>query len=103
MLSSEHWLELFRMVALPRGTTIERLTFGDLLSVADAIIANIDALKNLNARAQGEVSIREAIQELELWGASAVFSLTEYKHTSGKTVSLIKDWKDVINQVGLIN
>jgi dynein heavy chain 2 len=32
-LSPEHWLDLFRMLKMPRGTSLERLTFGDLLKV----------------------------------------------------------------------
>ncbi|KAK0416096.1 hypothetical protein QR680_012296 [Steinernema hermaphroditum] len=99
MLSSDHWLELFRLVSLPRGTTLERLKFSDLISVHTNVVENVDALKNLNARAQGEVTIREAIQELELWAAQTEFHLTEYKHTNGSIVKVIKEWRDSINQV----
>ena len=50
-------------------------------------------------RAQGEVTIREAIRELDLWGADAVFSLTEYEDSNKRQLKLIKDWKDLVNQV----
>ena len=53
----------------------------------------------MNSRAQGEVSIREALRELELWGAGAVFTLTPYVDSSDKEISIIKDWKDLVNQV----
>ncbi|VDM42915.1 unnamed protein product [Toxocara canis] len=99
VLSSDHWLELFRLLGMPKGTTLERLHFGDLLTVHDSIAANLEALKSLNARAQAEVTIREAIQELELWAAQTEFALTEYKHTCGSTIKVIKDWKDSINSV----
>ena len=56
-------------------------------------------LQELNSRAQGEVSIRDALREMELWGAGAVFSLTTYSDTNGNDVSLIKDWRDLFNQV----
>lgn len=48
MLSQDHWLELFRLIGMPRGTMLEKLTFGDLLTVSEAIIANADALKVIN-------------------------------------------------------
>uniref|UniRef100_A0A914R3X7 Dynein heavy chain linker domain-containing protein n=1 Tax=Parascaris equorum TaxID=6256 RepID=A0A914R3X7_PAREQ len=99
MLSNEHWLELFRLLGMPKGTTLERLHFGDLLTVHENIIANIEALKSLNARAQGEVTIREAIQELELWAAQAEFTLTECKHTNDSVIKVIKDWEDYYNSV----
>ena len=34
--------------------------------MSDKIIDNVDALKELNSRAQGEVSIRDALTELEV-------------------------------------
>jgi len=45
------------------------------------------------------VSIREALRELELWGAGAVFSLTPYTDSKSVDISIIKDWKDLVNQV----
>ena len=45
------------------------------------------------------MTIREAIRELDLWGAGAVFSLTEYEDSNKNTIHLIKDWKDLVNQV----
>ncbi|KAK3752586.1 hypothetical protein QZH41_006671 [Actinostola sp. cb2023] len=99
-LSQDHWLELFRFLKMPKGTTLEKLTFGDVLEVSDLIVTHADALKELNSRAQGEVSIREALRELELWGAGAVFALTSYVDSSEKELSIIKDWKDLVNQVG---
>jgi len=45
VLSTDHWHELFHMLSMPRGTTLEQLTFGDILGAADAILANINGLK----------------------------------------------------------
>ncbi|VDM55898.1 unnamed protein product [Angiostrongylus costaricensis] len=69
VLSIDHWLEMFRLLQLPRGTTLERLRFGDLIAVSSNVIANVEQLKALNSKAQGEITIREAIQELEMWAA----------------------------------
>lgn len=101
-LSPDHWIELFRLVALPRGTRLEALTFGDILSVSPHIIAQADALKNLTQRAQAEVIVREALQELDVWGAGAVFSLTPYTDCKGRDMKLIKDWKDIVTQVSAL-
>lgn len=92
-------MELFRLLHMPRGTTLEKLNFGHVLNASDEIIRNADALKELNQRAQGEVTIREAIRELDLWGAGAVFTLTEYEDSNKNGIMLIKDWKDLVNQV----
>lgn len=60
---------------------------------------NADNLKELYSRAQGEVSIREALRELEMWGAAATFTLTGYSDSTGKELTIIKDWKELVNQV----
>ncbi|VDO65563.1 unnamed protein product [Haemonchus placei] len=99
MLSTDHWLEMFRLLQLPRGTTLEKLRFGDLISVAPNVIQNVEQLKALNAKAQGEVTIREAIQELEMWAAQAEFSFSDYKHSNGSNMKVIRDWKESINSV----
>ena len=53
----------------------------------------------MNQRAQGEVTIREALRELDLWGAGAVFALTDYEDSNKRKIQLIKDWKDLVNAV----
>ena len=74
-----------------------------LYTVCEPLLAytqgNADGLKELYSRAQGEVSIREALRELELWGAGANFSLTSYLDSAEKELSIIKDWKELVNQV----
>ena len=44
-LSADHWVELFRMVGMPKGTTLEKLVFADILNAGDAIIAHRDEIK----------------------------------------------------------
>lgn len=99
-LSSEHWLDLFRMLKMPKGTSLERLTFGDLIKAKNEIIQQSESIKELNLRAQSEHSIREALRELELWSAAAQFSLTDFQDSKSSKVPIIKDWKDLFSQVG---
>lgn len=47
VLSSEHWHEMFLMLGFPKGTTLEKLSFGDILAHADGIVSNADKLKEL--------------------------------------------------------
>lgn len=44
-MSADHWMELFRILKMPKGTTLEKLTFGNLLDAADEIAAKRDDLK----------------------------------------------------------
>jgi dynein heavy chain 2 len=88
------------MLKMPRGTSLERLTFGDLLKAKTEIIKQAEHIKELNLRAQSEHSIREALRELELWSAGAQFVLTEFQDSKSTKVPIIKDWKDLFSQVG---
>lgn len=47
----------------------------------------------------GEAAIRESLQELELWAAQAEFQLTDYKHSNGQTIKIIREWKEPMYQV----
>ncbi|KAJ3052006.1 Cytoplasmic dynein 2 heavy chain 1 [Rhizophlyctis rosea] len=98
--TTEHWGELFRIIGMPRTVTLSELTFGNVLDCRGGIVKNIEQIKELNNRASGEVAIRDAIQELDMWGASALFSLTDYQDAKGGTLQVIKDWKEVLTQVG---
>ncbi|CAD5120552.1 DgyrCDS9119 [Dimorphilus gyrociliatus] len=99
-LTPEHWAEFFSIVSMPKAMTIEKLTFGDIISATAVIIEKADKLKELNLRAQGEISIRDALKELDIWGASAHFALSDYEDTLKRKISLIKDWKDLLSLVG---
>ena len=45
ILSLDHWQELFRMLELPRDTTMEQLTFGEVLGASDLIVQRAQDLK----------------------------------------------------------
>jgi dynein heavy chain 2 len=84
------------MLKMPRGTSLEKLQFGDLLKVKNEIIKQAEPLKELNLRAQSEHSIREALRELELWAAAAQFVLTKFQDSKSAEAPIIKDWKGFI-------
>lgn len=51
------------------------------------------------ARAQGEVTIREAMQELVAWSQTAELKLTE-RVEGGRRTMLIRDWKELMLELG---
>ena len=56
-------------------------------------------LMELNNRASGEVVVRQALAELDMWEVEARFSLTPHTDSRGEPVSLIKEWKEILNKV----
>ena len=87
----EHWRTLFGYLGLPSTTSPATLTFQALIDASSALIARQKDISALTARAQGEVTIREAVEELKMWGENAKFALLEYD----ASISIIKDWKDL--------
>lgn len=96
----EHWGELFRLLQFPKGASLSELTVRKLLDVKHLFENSLEKIHELNNRANGEVSIRDALQELEIWGASALFSLTEYEDAKNTKIFIIKEWKEILTQVG---
>ncbi|KAI8908484.1 dynein heavy chain and region D6 of dynein motor-domain-containing protein [Gorgonomyces haynaldii] len=97
---AEHWAEAFHHLAIPKGVTLSELLVKHILDAKDNIVKNLDFFKDLNNRANGEVAIRDALQEIEIWGAGAVFSLSDYDDANGNKIQIIKDWKETLTQVG---
>lgn len=87
------------MLEMPKEVTVENLKFINFLDSIENMVAKQAEIKDLGARAQGEVSLREAIQELRAWCDQTEFALTQYEGVNNRTVPLIKDWKELMNQV----
>lgn len=97
----EHWTAMFKKLGMPKGVKLETLTVGHFLDVLDAIAANIAWLKDLHSRAQGEVTLREALQEVKAWLDTTEFKLMEHASAAaGRKTPLIREWKDLFTQVG---
>ncbi len=97
----EHWSALFKKLGMPKGLSLQALTCGHFLDVLDALSAPdcLQFVKTLQARAQGEVTIREALQELKAWTETAEVKLQEHEEL-GRRTPLIKEWKDLFLELG---
>ena len=56
-------------------------------------------VKQLQVQAQGEVLIREALQELAMWSQTANLSLVDHEE-QGRHTKLIKNWKNLFVDLG---
>lgn len=98
----DHWTELLQnKLQLAKEVRAKNLKVNHFLSRLDFIVepSFLTFIKNLSARALGEVQIREALAELRLWELSeelAILTTTE----SGRRIPLIKDWKDLFITMG---
>lgn len=101
----EHWSTVFRKLGISKGVRLESLCVSHFLErpvlekLTDAEM--LKWLKDLNSRAQGEVAIREALQELQAWCETSEFTMTYHEsNVNGEKTPIIKDWGDVFAEVG---
>lgn len=92
----EHWAYLIALLKINKAVTADKLTFGQLLE--SDLLGKAQELRELEVRAKGEVTIRDALAELQLWSDSREFELSDYA-SSGRITSLIKEWSDLMTEV----
>ena len=97
--TSDHWLELFSILGLKKGLPLEKIQFSLFIRETPRITANLNSIKELSVRAVGEVTIREALKELEMWSFSATLSFSTYVATNREEVGIVKEWRETVNQV----
>ncbi|CAK9088100.1 Cytoplasmic dynein 2 heavy chain 1 (Dynein heavy chain isotype 1B) [Durusdinium trenchii] len=95
----EHWNTLFKKLGMPKGTSLQSLTFGHFVDVIDVVADNLQFAKDMTARAQGEVTIREAIMELKSWAETATVEMMDHEEM-GRNTPLIKNWKEILTDLG---
>jgi len=55
--------------------------------------------KELNAKAINEITIRQALSELDIWEFETHFSTINYVDSKGHTIRIINDFKTIFNSV----
>ena len=88
-------------LGLGKEIRLESLTVGHFVAALDKVLepALLVFVKELQAQAQGEVLVRDALQELSVWSQTAELSLVEYKEQGRKTM-LVKDWGRMFLDLG---
>lgn len=99
LFEKEHWKLLFAKLKFPNTVDLSNLTLGNFLRNAQMLIKMQREINHLAARAQGEVTIREAVQELQVWAEEASFTLTTHTTADNRATHLIKGWKDLFTVV----
>ena len=92
-----HWQEFISILELE--VSHENLTLSQLVSKRDVLKNNRDFLKEINAKAVGETSVRETFNELDDFAASAKFTLFDHVMSNGTRIKLIKDWRNILNRI----
>lgn len=97
----EHWTQLFRKIGVPKGIRLDNLNVGHFLNCLPALEepSTLQFVKIMQARAQGEVTIREALQELRAWTETAEIQQLDHEE-NGRSTPIIKEWKEILLELG---
>ena len=94
----EHWRRLITILGMPKDVTFDNMKFSHLTDAVSTMIKKQKDIKDLSDKAQGEVTNREAVNELRVWCESTEFTTTDYA-SNGRQTPLIKEWKEIITAV----
>jgi dynein heavy chain 2 len=98
----DHWIELLqKQMRLNKDINKRNLKVKHFISKLDILIEpkTLAFVKNLQARSLGEIQIKEALFELKQWEQSSEIKLLTTKE-SGRSIPLIKEWKDLFLEMG---
>ena len=95
----EHWSQLFFKLKMPKGLSLASLRFEHFLNSLDLVVKNARFAKDMTARAQGEVTIREALMEIKTWADAAEVKFAEHEEL-GRRTPLISEWKELFSELG---
>jgi len=83
---------------MSKEVTFDNMKFSHLTDAIPVMLKKSKEIKDLSDKAQGEVTIREAINELRVWCDTTEFNISDYA-SNGRTTPLIKEWKEIITAV----
>ena len=95
----EHWSELFCIIGISKNYTIENVTIRDFLCIIPDLIQKKQSIIDLNFRAIGEVTIRDALSEIELWSSTISLNVVPFVNSINEEMFIIQDWKEIVTQL----
>jgi len=77
---TDHWREMLKIMKVDKDISHQKLKFKHIIEAVPTMIKKDETkkIKELCERALGEVTIREAINELKIWCDNTEFILTEH-------------------------
>ncbi|XP_050308266.1 cytoplasmic dynein 2 heavy chain 1-like [Anthonomus grandis grandis] len=97
--SEKHWNDLFHMLnQTPKAT--DQILLKDFLNAHEEIKSCAKQLQDLCKKAASEIVIRQALKDIDQWEAQTKFVLAAHQDSRGKSLMLVKKFKDVLNAIG---
>lgn len=99
-LIERHWSAILMILENNSTKPLHRIKVKDVLSKPKLLLIKSEEIGKIVQQAGAEQVIRQAIVELDQWAVTAYFKLVEHKDGQGKSLTLIKDYQEVLNKIG---
>jgi len=100
-LENEHFKMLFALLKFDGSVNIRNVTLQHFLASGPKMLERKTEIRQLVERAQGEVVIRESVENLKVWADKCLFNLME--QTTGNAqlgnTHIIREWKELFTQI----
>lgn len=100
-LIEKHWAKIAAVLDI-NAKTYHEIVLKDVLNAMNNIEQNTVELQNIVRQATSEQIVRQAITELEQWGVTASLKTTVHVDSRGNSLTLIKDFQEVLNKVSYL-
>lgn len=100
--SEKHWSDVFNMLKI-QSKPIDKILLKDFLDVQENIREHSKELQQLCKRAASEIVIRQAVKDIDQWEMQTKFVLNQHSDSQGKSVLLVKEFKEILNAVSISN
>lgn len=97
-LTEKHWASIFHLMRLPYKSYHD-IVLKDVLADVEALNRNAMEIQQLVRKAASEQVVRQALTELDQWGIQAELKTFQHVDSTSSTVTVIKDFQDVLNKV----
>ena len=71
VLERDHWRQFWQLIKAERSYAAESVRLGDMLAQGRVLLDRQKDIQELLSRAQGEATLKEALQELAIWWETA--------------------------------
>ncbi|XP_015052343.2 cytoplasmic dynein 2 heavy chain 1 [Drosophila yakuba] len=99
-LSERHWARIFQLLNHKESKPLHSILLQDILQDFEALQSAAQEIISIVRQASSEQIVRQALIELDQWSVTAQLKLITRTDASGQSVSLIKDYQEVLNKIG---
>ncbi|XP_016964184.1 cytoplasmic dynein 2 heavy chain 1 [Drosophila biarmipes] len=99
-LSERHWARIFQLLNHKETKPLHSILLQDILQDFDVLQSAAQEIGSIVRQASSEQIVRQALVELDQWSVTAQLKLITRTDATGQSVSLIKDYQEVLNKIG---